>query len=176
MTRFARFSIPVVSLVLALSACANQAQDPCRADALEPDFETFGPLAGPAVDPASGALRPGAYVISTTYLRLRSEPAAQAKFGELMEGIRPALFSADGLLAVQLGASAMCGTARTLGVWRDEAAMYEFVVGPAHEAAILSVGQVSRGGSIVMHRAGDDKGATFPAAIQMLANHPGPQY
>jgi hypothetical protein len=80
----------------------------CERGVLEADFELFAPFGGPGVDPATGKLRPSAgepYIISSTYIRLRPEPAAQQAFGELMGPIAGALQQQPGLAAVLLGSS-----------------------------------------------------------------------
>ena len=171
--------------LLALPACDNDDEAPpatvqeapladCTRDSLEADLRSF-PLTGSAVR-ADGTLEPGRYVVSSTYLRLRPEPAAQARFGELMGPISQSLQAQQGLVALQLATSERCGTARTLSVWRDEAAMYAFVVGDAHQAAIVSVEEVSRGGSIVTHWEDDERGVTWSTAAQRLGADPGPFY
>lgn len=126
----------------------------CTRGAMERDFTALSPLGGPGVDPATGALRPptnGAYVVSSTYLTLRPEPAAQQAFGELMGPISETLATQPGLIAIQLGTSMACGTARTLTVWDTEESMYAFVASPPHAAAMARVGEVSRGQSVVTH-------------------------
>lgn len=148
---FALLAVPLV-------ACGTDTPDDeplaCARGTLEPDLGFLSPMAGPAVDPATGAIAPpppGGYVVSTTYLALRPEPAAQQRFGELNGPIGQALATAPGLLAIQFGSSPSCGTARTFTIWRDEDAMYAYVTGPAHSAAIAAITEVSRGGSVATH-------------------------
>jgi heme-degrading monooxygenase HmoA len=153
----------------------------CVRGTLEPDFATFMPLGGPAVDPATGALRPPAagasYVISSTYLALRGEPAAQQAFGELMGPISATLQAQPGLLAIQLAQSMSCGSARTLTVWESEDAMYAFVASPAHVEAMRRVGEVSRGESVVTHWVSSaTTAATWDEAARQLRAHTGPRY
>jgi hypothetical protein len=80
------------------------------------------------------------------------------------------------LMAVQFGVSESCNTKRTLTVWKDEASMYQFVASPAHRRAMLKVGVMSRGGSIVTSWAGDERGATWSEAIEHLARETRPTY
>lgn len=155
------------------SADAEVIAADCSRGVVEPDFQA-APLAGPAV--RDGQLTPGDYVISSTYLQLRQEPAAQARFGELMQGIMADIAARPGLLAVSLGSAPSCGVARTLSIWRDDVAMLEFVSSPAHTAAMSSVTQVSRGGSIVTHWSGDATSATWQSAAEYLAADEGPFY
>ena len=88
----------------------------CTRGLLEPDFRA-GPLQGPGV--VDGALAAGEYVLSTTYLELRQEPESQRKFGELMGPIMADLMKREGVVAIALGTSEQCGSARTLSIWRD---------------------------------------------------------
>lgn len=145
----------------------------CERGALESDLQA-APLAGPGL--VNGALPPGRYVFSTTYLRLRPEPAAQQRFGALMEPIMADLMARPGLLAVALGVSAQCGTARTFTVWQDEVAMLDFVTGEAHGAAVAAVGEVSRGGSLVTHWLGEEDDADWSVAARRAAADEGPFY
>lgn len=152
----------------------------CTRGKLEPDLAFVSPMAGPAVDPATGAITPppaAGYVISSTYLAMRPEPAAQQRFGELTGPLMQALATAPGLLALQLGTSESCGTARTFSIWRDEDAMYAYVVGPAHSAAIAGVTEVSRGGSVATHWISTNVAQmTWQAAAAQLAAFDGPIY
>lgn len=153
----------------------------CVRGTIEPDHTTFGPLAGPGVDPATGQLRPppagSAYVVSSTYLALRGEPAAQQAFGQLMGPIDQTLRTQAGLVAIQLGTSMSCGTARTLTVWASEDAMYAFVASPAHVDAIRRVNEVSRGESMVTHWTATTTAAvTWAEAAAQLRDHDGTLY
>jgi hypothetical protein len=145
----------------------------CSRGTLEPDFES-APLAGPAV--VEGALPPGDYLISTTYLQLRQEPEAQRRFGQLMQPIMAELAARPGLLAISVGSSRACGVARTLSVWQDDIAMLGFVGSAAHGAAVASVQEVSRGGSLVTHWAGNETQASWPAAAEHAGRDEGPFY
>jgi quinol monooxygenase YgiN len=176
-------------LLFSLGACGTSAtpaampdagssdvsEDPmCTRAALEPDFRG-SPLAGPGVD-AAGRLAPGRYVLSTTQIRLRPTAAAGQRFGALMEVLTPALAAQAGLVAYSLGTSTRCNTGRTLSVWRDEAAMFAFVAGAPHQAAVNAVTEVSRGGSTVTHWNDDASGATWTTAARTLAESNGPEY
>ena len=145
----------------------------CTRGTIESDFNAT-PLDGAGVQ--DGNLPPGAYVLSTTYLQLRVDPASQQRFGELMGPILADLQTREGLLAFSLGNSAECGSARTLAVWRDDVAMFGFVTGDAHGTAMASIGEVSRGGSIVTHWAGDADEATWAKAADKLGAEDGPFY
>lgn len=134
---------------------------------------------GPGVDPATGALVDdgSTYVVSSTYLAMRPDADAQQAFGEAIAPIPDALFSNPGLVAVQLGSSMQCATARTFTVWRDETAMMEFVTSDAHAAAISRTPEISRGTSLVIHWSGAAAGEiTWEDAIARLASDEGPFY
>lgn len=184
-----KLSLSISLLALILIACGGEEEPPpvmmtpqplCERGELEDDLSMIGQPAGPAVDPSTGLLKaPPAegWVVSSTYLRLKSEPAAMARFGELMGPIQQALATQPGLLAIEFGSSMSCGTARTFSVWESEEAMFEFVAGPAHGAARAAVGEVSRGGSIVTHwtTARADQ-STWDEAARRLAADEGPLY
>lgn len=133
----------------------------------------FGPNVG-----ASGELtvQPGA-VVSTTYLRLKLDDPSLQRFSELTAPVVAAFFAADGMLAASIANSRHCGLARTLAVWRDEAAMMKFVTSAEHMAAIADISEVSRGGSITTHwTANKPEDASWPVAAEKLKNHRGRQY
>lgn len=140
---------------------------------IEPDFAA-APLMGPNV--RGDQLMPGQYIVSSTYLQLRTDPETRQKFGELMGPIMADLTTRDGLVALSFGDSKQCGTARTLAVWRDEEAMYGFVAGEAHLRAVQAIGQLSRGGSVVMHWTGDESTVSWSSAMNYLAEAEGPFY
>jgi hypothetical protein len=48
-----------------------------------------------------------------------------------------------GLIGYSLGSSTKCGTVRTRAIWKDQAAMMDFVVTPEHSQAALQVGQLA---------------------------------
>jgi heme-degrading monooxygenase HmoA len=145
----------------------------CVRGTLEPDFRAL-PLAGPAV--TAGALRPGQYVISSTYLQLAQDAAAQRLFQELLAPVRADLETRSGLAALSLGQSESCAVARTLAVWDDDAAMIAFVGSPAHAAAVARATGISRGGSVVTHWTGDEASANWATAVQHVGAEDGPQY
>jgi heme-degrading monooxygenase HmoA len=182
-------------LVLALSGCGSEAEepgraprsatsvvpadDPCQRYTLEADMVLLGPLQGPTVDPESGELQlpSSAFVVSTTDLRLRGEASAQQRFAELVQGIGEALPTQPGLLAVQFGSAESCGTARTLSVWQDEESMLGFVTSPAHTAAMAAMSEVSRGGSIAAHWSGTDASdVSWTKAAEELSVSTRPEY
>ncbi|WP_224242444.1 hypothetical protein [Hyalangium gracile] len=147
----------------------------CTCGRLEEDLLREVPLFGPAVR-ADGTLAPGQYIVSSTCLKMKTDAQAQARFRELVGPIGEALRSQPGLMAVAFASSERCQAERTLTVWKDEAAMYEFVTGDAHLAAMSAVSEVSRGGSIVTHWSDDERGASWEKAAQQLGADEGPFY
>jgi hypothetical protein len=143
----------------------------CAPGTIEADMNAM-PLSGPGVH--DGVLEPGEYIVSSTYLQLKQD--ALGRFQELLEPIENDLASREGVVALSFGGSPRCGTARTLAVWRDEAAMFAFVTGEAHSAAVGAIDELSRGGSVVTHWAGDQISATWEHAAAQLAADDGPTY
>jgi heme-degrading monooxygenase HmoA len=133
-------------------AVDSLAQTVCSAGVIETDLEV-GTFSGPGVDPATStlALAPGSYVVSATYGAPNATAQASGRWGELFAGIDAQLKSQPGLLAVQLSSSTSCGSGRTLAVWRDTDAMYDFVASPAHLEAMRAAGQVLKPGFAVTH-------------------------
>lgn len=183
-----RLASVILPLGLLAAACGGDDDDDAAVDAapaatcdrgvLEPDNQPQGPLAGPGVDPESGELRAppeGGYYMSTTYLQIK--PEAQQLFGELVMPIGQQLATQPGLVAVQLTSAAECGTARTLGVWESEEAMFDFSLGDAHQAAVGRIDEVSRGASaFATWTAASLDQTTWQAAADRLAEVDGPLY
>jgi quinol monooxygenase YgiN len=118
---------------------------------------------------ADGGLAGGSdVVISTTFLALDPGADAQALFGSLFADIRTDLQTRDGLIAWKVYTSTRCVSARTLGVWRDEASMFAFATGRAHAAAAAKIGTLSRGNSAVAHWHDQAVNADLPHALVKL--------
>jgi hypothetical protein len=157
----------------AVADAAVMPDDGCHAEELEADMPRT-PLSGAGV--VDGALPAGSYAISSTYLRLPAGDAARERFLALAGPVIADIASREGAVASALALSASCNTARTLTVWRDQDAMYEFVGGAPHLAAMAAVGEVSRGGSIAMHWLGDESEANWDAAAEQLGAFEGRTY
>jgi quinol monooxygenase YgiN len=150
--------------------------DPCSSGALEADLgNEDGSLAsskvvwhGPGVDEASGALKPGSYVLSSTYLRMKTEPQTQGRVQQVSDPIITDFQSRPGLVAFAFASSDSCTVARTFTVWESEEAMYAFVSSDAHRAAAGTLSEVSRGRSAVTHWSGTEADATWPKALAEL--------
>ena len=188
-------SLPLFAfpLFLGLAACSEESETPASAGAggtsgnvddgcprgtLESDI-TYLPRTGPRVD-ANGVLMPppaASYVVSSTFLRLRSKDDANRRFGELMAPISALLEQQPGLEALQLAVSGECKTARTLSVWASLDVMYDFVASDAHQTAVRAVSEVSRGGSVVVHWSAENtEQASWDEAARRLTAAPGPFY
>lgn len=151
MHRFATiFLISALSTLSAtLAACAGDGGED-RNDlqsCVEDDF-LAQPLAGRGYDPEQGLTGPlqDAYIASTTLILVK--PDGGARFGELAGAIVADLQTRDGLIAVSLGQSEKCGTARTLAVWASQQAMSDFVLGDAHVAAMAEFSVVGSNGAV----------------------------
>lgn len=151
----------------------------CSRDVLESDGFKAGPMSGPAVDPATGELAnlPSTFVVSTTYLTLKQDQATKDLFFKALGPVQAQMKGATGLLAVQLQMSNECATARTLSVWKDEGAMFEFATGSAHQDAANQIDTISRGQSVVLHWDGTTASdATWETAAKKLGEEDGPFY
>jgi quinol monooxygenase YgiN len=151
----------------------------CKRGVMEADFAPVGAMKGPGLDPATGQLGalPKGALISSTYLAMKLDPAGKSKFAGLLSPILKVVPTQPGLLAYQFGFASACGTARTLTVWKDEAAMLAFVMSPVHTAAMKDTAEVSRGGSVVTTwEPQSPTDATWEKAAEELAATYGPYY
>jgi hypothetical protein len=132
---------------------------------------------GPNVDESGELNVPPGSIVSTTYLRLKLDDPSLRRFSELTDPVVAAFMAADGMLAASIANSRQCALARTLAVWRDEAAMMKFVTSAEHMAAVAGIHEVSRGGSITTHwTANEPEDASWPMAAEKLKHHQGRQY
>ncbi|WP_437573762.1 antibiotic biosynthesis monooxygenase family protein [Sorangium sp. So ce887] len=126
----------------------------CTGGVLEADLQAE-PLSGPGVDPATGELLPppegSSYTVSATFGVPRPGDAVREKYVQYFGAIQAQLASQPGLLAIQLGQSPSCGSGRTLAVWSSTEAMYEFVMSPAHLAAMDAVNELLEPNYVVTH-------------------------
>lgn len=124
-------------------------------------------LAGPGVDPQTGALKPGSYLIATTYLALKPDKVMRAlEFGG---PVVESLFTMKGFVAFSTTASSTCASLRTLTVWASEEDMLAFVVSPAHLKAMPEISDLSRGTSNTIAWEGSEQEATWERAADQLA-------
>lgn len=162
------------------TSTATEPQIPgCTADVLEKDGLKAGPLSGPGVDPATGELTnlPKGFVVSTTYLALKPGADTKDLFFKILSPVQAQMKADPGMLAVQLWMSNKCSTARTLAVWKDEAAMVEFATSGAHADAASQIGDISRGESVITHWEGASAAdVTWEVAAQKLGEADGPSY
>ncbi len=163
-----------LALLLLLAGCGLPTPDDtkCLRGTLEADLDQSATFIGPGV--IDGGIPAGHYVIAATYLQGKPTQQAMSLFQALVDPITRELPTTDGLIGARFGNSNTCLTARTLSVWRDEAAMYRFVTSASHAAAMGKTSALSRGGSVTTHWADTEAGATFEKAAQLLATDDGP--
>lgn len=162
--------IHVCLIVLSLAACGAPGPDEsqCSRGVLEDDLRFAGEMAGPDVDAATGKLKPGNYILSSTYLKLALDAKGQKVFRDAMVAINQTLDTTEGLSAFQLATSEKCLTGRTLSVWKTEAAMRAFAASQAHTNAIQNVDAMSRGGGMVTFWTDTEAGATYEVSATKL--------
>jgi|JI10StandDraft_1071094.scaffolds.fasta_scaffold92668_4 hypothetical protein len=120
------------------------AQIDCESENLNPPA-----LAGRALE--AGFALEGPAIASTTALYLLPGPTSRQRFAELIGPIFGAMNANEGLLAQATTYDDVCGVARTFTLWRDRAAMYEFVASDAHVAAVELMAELGHPGSVVTH-------------------------
>lgn len=143
----------------------------CSRSLLEPDRGDDAALAGPGMNPDTGQLAAGSYLVATTYLALRPDKVARAL--ELGGPVVQSLFGMQGFVAFSTTQSSSCSTLRTLTIWQREEDMLTFVTSPAHVAAMSEVSELSRGGSSTVAWEGSEKDATWERAADYLAAETG---
>ncbi|ACY16828.1 hypothetical protein [Haliangium ochraceum] len=174
-------ALPVLASLFLLPACGDTDPasdiDPAIAARFACDEVDFAPMPfqGPGVDPETGAfasLDNETYVVHTTHLLLK--PGMAEKVYELSGPILADLMSRPGFVAVSLATSDTCGSVRTLGVWESEVAMYDFVFGEAHTAAMDQTTEVSESGRVTHWTlsADDVKSLTWDQARAEVAEVP----
>jgi hypothetical protein len=101
----------------------------------ESDMVADLPWSGSAIDPQTGKLKeplPDGFVIASTV----GWPTEEGKL-EIQKNTISAIgvaFTYPTLLAAQFGTSQRCGAGRSLQIWRDEAAMVEYVLSDNHQS------------------------------------------
>lgn len=140
----------------------------CSKGELEPDRMGDLQLRGPGVDPETGALPPGNYLISTTYLALKPDMVQRAM--ELGGPVMQSLFTMKGLVGAATLQSTSCAALRTLTVWESEEDMFTFVGSPAHATAMGQITTISRGTSNAISWEASEAQATWEEAARRLAS------
>lgn len=138
----------------------------CAKGEIESDIATSLPLAGPGVDPDTGELSPGNYLVATTYLALQPDKMETAI--ELSGPTIEHVFTLPGFVGVTIAGSAACNSLRTITIWESEEAMFAFVASPAHTRAMAQTSVVSRGTSNTITWDGDEKSVTWQEAARQL--------
>lgn len=144
----------------------------CTGGVLEADLEA-DTLSGPGVDPETGKLRPppegSSYAVSATYGVPRRGEGVMERYVQIFGAVQADLASQPGLLAIQLGQSPSCGSGRTLAVWASTDAMYEFVMGPAHLAAIDAADELLEPNYVVTHwETAETDGITLADSVRRI--------
>jgi heme-degrading monooxygenase HmoA len=145
----------------------------CAGGVLEADLEA-DPLSGPGIDPDTGKLRPppegSSYAVSATYgVPRRGDEAVMERYLQIFGAIQAQLASQPGLVAIQLGQSPSCGSGRTLAVWASPDAMYDFVMSPAHLAAIDEVNELLEPTYVVTHwETAETDGITLADSVRRI--------
>lgn len=103
------------------------------------DLEYLVQWSGPAFDPETGALLeplPDGHVEALVNgWAIRDDEALELRI-EHATNVLADLYTRDGFLGFESVESVECDIAFSHSLWRDEAAMYEFVVGGPHAAAM----------------------------------------
>ena len=143
----------------------------CSRGVLESDRGDDLALAGPGVDPETGRLAAGNYLVATTYLALKPDKADRAL--ELGGPVVESLFAMKGFVAFSTTQSSSCATLRTLTIWQSEEDMLTFVTSPAHVTAMSAISELSRGTSNTIAWEGSEKDASWERAAKYLAAETG---
>lgn len=151
------------------SSSGGAAIDPVY-DCVDPMPTVARPLSGPGYDPETGLVDPqDSYVVSTTQILPR--PEKQSDFLALANASVEAAEATDGVVAISLVVEPTCGFARTLTVWRSEAAMMTFAAGAVHADAMSKTFEVGVTGRVTHFEiAAADMPITWDAAIAEIAD------
>jgi len=154
------------------SGGADDAFASCAKGEIEPDFVEDAPLAGPGIDPKTGAVVAGDYFVATTYLALK--PGQLESLFELSGPVIATLMTSQGLVAVGTAQSESCLAVRTLTVWQSAEDMVAFVTSTAHATAMAETSTLSRGTTNTISWAGDETTVSWQeAAVRLEAEASG---
>jgi len=131
-------------IVVASSGCEeNSADDTTAASRAalyaceERAFVGERPLMGAGFDPARGGILGEAqprYIVFAS--QAYPKPEQRDLFRSYVQAISAQLDASPGALAHALGTDAACGVGRTLSVWANEAALFDFATTGAHAEAM----------------------------------------
>lgn len=140
-----------IIFIALLTACADEDEAPQDAEptleqrldelaACEPtDLQMLLPWMGPAFDPATGALiepLPAGHVEAVVNGWRRYDDVSTMLRMEQGAAVAGDVFARDGLLGFSSVESVECDISISHTLWRDEAAMFAFVLGDAHAYAM----------------------------------------
>ena len=176
-----------LAATLALCGCSTTSADPSTSgdptppDAGKPsalftcDETDLAPLSfsGPEFDKKAGhftGAQPATYLVHTTWLETRK--GQESAFFKLTGAVVGRLQTQPGLLGYSLATSKKCGTARTMGVWRDQKSVDDFVVSKEHTAAMAAVDDVATDYAIyVWEQALDGAPPSWTDVVKQLRDH-----
>ncbi len=163
-----------ILIAVALLGCQGDSEPPSdEAPQTMPqcDEVDFAPTAfsGPGFND-DGLIAPvqDSYMIGTTAVVIN--PEQETRFFKLSGAVFATIADFDGFIGFSVGTSTVCGTARTLTAWRDEEAMFKFVVSDVHSAAMAETQLVTTVGATTHYTAG---AAEFPPSWQVAKEQVG---
>ena len=177
----------VLAATSALGGCSTSSGDPTTSgdppppDAGKPSAlftceETdLAPLSfsGPGFDKSTGhftGAQQATCLVHTTWLETRK--GHESAFFKLTGAVIGRLQAQPGLLGYSLATSKKCGTARTMGVWRDQKSVDAFVVSKEHAAAMAAVDDVATDyATYVWEQALDGTPPSWPDVVKQLRDH-----
>lgn len=149
-------SLLIVSLGLGLTGCENTVRGGWSYTPYKgPGFDQEGVL---QLQPTEGQ----EFVLATTYLPV-GQGDGKALFDEHMANIQRELWDdPEGLVGYAYGEKILGREYRTISIWEDYDALYAFVLGPAHTAAIEASPQIKQRDSVPMVHSWVVDGASLP--------------
>ena len=130
-------------------------------------------FSGPELDKKTGKFTGASqatYLVHTTWLEQRDGQAAA--FFKLTGAVVGALQAQPGLIGYSLATSKKCGTARTMGVWRDQKSIDDFVISKEHAAAMAAANDVASDYAVyVWEQALDGAPPSWPDVVKQLRDH-----
>lgn len=146
---------------------------------VSPDGWIYSPFEGDGYSREEGVMldlpADHEYVVATTYLPIKQEAESRELFDAHMEAIRAQLDGGvDGLIGVSFGTTVLGDEVRTLTVWRDTEALYGFMLGPVHAAAMEDAAAIEQPGTAMVTNwtaTEDELPPTWAQARERLDDH-----